>query len=490
MWVTCCPVLMRPDSIRRFLLWGIGSAIVLLIAVAGIATYVSTQHEVDELFDAELAQYARLINRLLVEANTVSLGEQFAITLPDVQLADPAATTSRSLSPFLAEAVHKYERKIAFQVWRNDGALLLRSESASAQQAIGAKVSGFGTRVFNGDHWTTFALFNPDLDVWVLTAQRNDVRDELSLYLAFGQSLPLLFSLVPVLLLVWWVVRRAMSSIGALSSVLGDIDPACVQTVDLDLPQELRPVLASVNRLLAAQHQYIAREKRFIADVSHELRTPLSILAVHSKNLAVAESPAQIEAAARAIQSGVKRLSYLVTQLMELEKLEQVQHIKTSNVALLSLVQEALAQISPGLLERVDWSLDIPAGVVVKVDQGLFLVALRNVLDNACKYAADQSTVVVRLTPAGVLEVINSVVPGYEPDVQRMGERFFRHRAHATIEGSGLGLALLARILHLHHLNASYRFLHPGQFQVQADLSPVLCRGGPEGGRPDMLKTG
>ena len=480
---------MKPERIRRFLLWGIGSTIMALMAVVGVTTYFSTQHEVDELFDAELAQYARLINRLLVEANTVSLGEQFVIPLPDGVAPDEEVSTSTGTPPFMADAVHKYERKIAFQVWRSDGTLLLRSESAPAEQPIAAKVSGFGNMVVADNRWTTFALFNARLDVWVLTAQHNDVRDELSLYLALGQSGPLAFSLIPMLLLVWWVVRRAMASIATLSSTLGAIDPAHARTVSLDLPEELRPVQVAVNRLLEAQHQYISREKRFIADVSHELRTPLSILAVHSKNLDQARQLSDVDTAARAIRMGVRRLSYLVSQLMELEKLEQVQNIHTSSLDLAVLVQESLAQVSPGLLERVDWALDIPAGIIVRVDHGLFLVALRNVLDNACKYAADQSTVTVRFTSGGLFEVCNIVVPGHEPDLQRLGERFFRHPAHAATEGSGLGLTLLARIFHLHHLHPCYRFFPPDRFMVQTDLSPVLERVTRQGSGPDMLKT-
>ena len=480
---------MKPERIRGFLLWGIGGTIVVLMAVVGVATYFSTQHEVDELFDAELAQYARLINRLLVEANTTTLGEQFVIPLPESIRVDAQDVTSPGVPPFIADAVHRYERKIAFQVWRSDGTLLLRSESAPAQLPIAAKVSGFGNTVVAGNAWTTFALFNAPLDVWVLTAQHNDVRDELSLYLALGQSGPLAFALILTLVLVWWVVRRAMASIAELSSTLGAIDPAYARTVSLDLPEELRPVQAAVNRLLEAQYQYIAREKRFIADVSHELRTPLSILAVHSKNLDQARQPADVDTAARAIRTGVRRLSYLVSQLMELEKLEQVQKIHVSSLDLALLVQEALAQVSPGLLERVDWVLDIPAGVIVQVDHGLFLVALRNVLDNACKYAADQSTVTVCLTSKGFFEVSNTVAPGHEPDLHRLGERFFRHPAHAATEGSGLGLALLARIFHLHCLRPCYRFFPPDRFMVQTDLSPVLERVTRQGLGPDMLKT-
>ncbi|MGE4126109.1 MAG: histidine kinase dimerization/phospho-acceptor domain-containing protein [Pusillimonas sp.] len=479
---------MKPERIRRFLLWGIGSTIMALMAVVGVTTYFSTQHEVDELFDAELAQYARLINRLLVEANTVSLGEQFVIPLPDDVAIENEASMITGTPPFMADMVHKYERKIAFQVWRSDGTLLLRSESAPAQP-IAAKVSGFGNMVVADNRWTTFALFNARLDAWVLTAQHNDVRDELSLYLALGQSGPLALSLIPMLLLVWWVVRRAMASIATLSSTLGAIDPAHARTVSLDLPEELRPVQEAVNRLLEAQHQYISREKRFIADVSHELRTPLSILAVHSKNLDQARQRSDVDAAARAIRQGVRRLSYLVSQLMELEKLEQVRKLHASSLDLAELVQASLAQVSPGLLERVDWVLDIPAGIIVRVDHGLFQVALRNVLDNACKYAADQSTVTVRFTSGGLFEVSNIVVPGHEPDIRRLGERFFRHPAHAAIEGSGLGLTLLARIFHLHQLNPCYRFVPPGLFVVQTDLSPVLERVSREGRESDMLKT-
>ena len=468
---------MKIKGIRNFLLWGIGTTIMLLLVVVGLYSYSSTRHEVDELFDAELAQYARVVNLLLLEASVKPTGESLEIPVPVLPSPDSSAIGPRRTLPFMVGAGHKYERKIAFQVWRADRELLLRSESAPAAKPIAERVDGFGSNRFDGAQWTTFSLFDASLGIWVMTAQRNDVRDELSIYLALGQLLPLAASVVPVLLLIIWVVQRAMSSINALSSALLQLNPAQGGRIELTLPIELRPVQDAVNTLLAAQEEYIAREKRFIADVSHELRTPLSILAVHSRNLLAQEHTSSAGQAAQAIQAGVRRLSRLVGQLMELEKLEHVTSLERVDIELHEVVQNALAQVSPGNIERVHWTLDIPAQVRVRVEPELFGVALRNFLDNAAKYGVAHAEVLVTLDAAGVFSVRNTLPEDCVPDLERLGERFFRHAVHAQIEGSGLGVALSKRILGLHGLEVQYVLIAPGILDVQIDLSSVIVPG-------------
>ncbi|TKL84702.1 two-component sensor histidine kinase, partial [Enterococcus faecium] len=92
---------------------------------------------------------------------------------------------------------HKYESKIAVQVWSQDGQLLLRSANAGTHPLQPMEV-GYHVVNFDGYEWVGFSLFAEDLKVWVFTAQREDVRGELSFHLTIDQLLPLSFAVIPI----------------------------------------------------------------------------------------------------------------------------------------------------------------------------------------------------------------------------------------------------------------------------------------------------
>ena len=105
--------------------------LVLLLAIISLAwmatavlIYFDAHHEIDELFDAQLAQSAQV---LLAQARH---------DLKDAREDDDGIATE------IASAGHKYERKIAFQIWDEHGRLLLRSASAPAEP-LATRDSGF-----------------------------------------------------------------------------------------------------------------------------------------------------------------------------------------------------------------------------------------------------------------------------------------------------------------------------------------------------------
>lgn len=61
---------MKINSIRRMLLLSVNAVILLMLLITSLNTWFNVHHEIDELFDAQLAQYARLVRHLLVEPNT------------------------------------------------------------------------------------------------------------------------------------------------------------------------------------------------------------------------------------------------------------------------------------------------------------------------------------------------------------------------------------------------------------------------------------
>ena len=96
-------------SVRSRLLITLSGVFLAAWVVVGITAYVDAKHEVEELFDAELAQSAKLLYTLL--ENELREDEEFHFS-----------TSSH-------DVMHEYESSIAFQVWKGDQ-LVARSQFA------------------------------------------------------------------------------------------------------------------------------------------------------------------------------------------------------------------------------------------------------------------------------------------------------------------------------------------------------------------------
>lgn len=455
---------MKIKSLRRMLLLSINGVILLLMIVTGVSTFYSAHHELDELFDAQLAQYARLVRHLLVESSSIKPAFDNVIEVPRIIEDGIERTSAQERHP----EGHKYESKIAVQVWSLDGKLLLRSANAGTHP-LQPMDAGYHVVNFDGYEWVGFSLYAEDLKVWVFTAQREDVRGELSFHLTIDQLVPLSFAVIPIFILVWLTVYWGTRPINELSARLAGTDPADLKPLQMELPRELQPFQHAVNTLLQELKSYISKEKRFIADASHELRTPLSILQLHTDNLAKAHSGDDIQLANDAIQKSTKRLSHLVFQLMEMQKLEHLSHLEKKQISLLGLISDAMGQIESKHLDNVSWDIRVNAEMTIFVEPALFQCVLRNLLDNAAKYASPNSVVVVEyfstLTHCK-LTITNQLSEGSKPELDRLGERFFRAPINQDIAGSGLGLSIVRKITELHKINLAWQLNDDGRFEI------------------------
>jgi len=445
---------MKIKSLRRMLLLSINGMILLLMTVTGVSTFYSAHHELDELFDAQLAQYARLVRHLIVESSSIKPAFDNVIEVPRIIEDGIERTSEQERHP----EGHKYESKIAVQVWSQDGKLLLRSANAGTHP-LQPMDAGYHVVNFDGYEWVGFSLYAQDLKVWVFTAQREDVRGELSFHLTIDQLVPLSFALIPIFILVWLTVYWGTRPINELSAKLAGTDPADLKPLQMELPRELQPFQHAVNTLLAELKSYISKEKRFIADASHELRTPLSILQLHTDNLAKAQSAHEIQLANQAIQKSTKRLSHLVFQLMEMQKLEHFSQLKKKQMSLLGLISDAMGQIESKHLDNVSWDIRVNAEATINVEPALFQCVLRNLLDNAAKYACSNTVISVQYTVTPIrqtLSITNQLAENSKPELHRLGERFFRAAVHQDIVGSGLGLSIVQKIASLHQVSVTW----------------------------------
>jgi len=405
------------------------------LAAVGLITvwlaYRGALHEIDELMDAQLAQYARIMLALAHEA------EHDEVKPPDIE-------------------GHTYASRLMFQIWHREhdiDRLLLRSPEAPTDWPAAAPRSGYGQLHLGDTAWRVFVAGSDDKVV--LAALDLGIRDELARDLALGNLKPYLVGLPLLGLLLFFVIRSGLRPLSSLRQELARRSPEQLDAiVDADAPRELAPLIGALNRLFERVAGTLANERRFTSDAAHELRTPLAALRMQ---LQVAQrtpdDDERIEAIAKALRGG-ERMTHLVAQLLALARLEgQGAGIERIPISLSDLVRDSAGEFSDEATRKgIDLGQAIAPDIVLPGNADLLRILLRNLLDNALRYVPAGGHVrlsLARDAEGATLSVADDGPGVATGDRARLGERFNRLGPQTT-EGVGLGLSIVRRIVELH----------------------------------------
>lgn len=407
----------------------------LVWLAAAIFTMLDTQHELDELLDGHLAQSAALL-----VAQQTGHG-------PD---GPPGDAVHHETHDEDAPTLHKYAPRVAFQVF-HEGRLSLRSANAPVAP-MSLKTRGFDTiELDDQTSWRVFAAQGNEGDVQVYIGELLSSRNAIFWAVLQGVLMPLLFAL-PILGLVGWVaVRHGLSPLRSLSRVLAQRQAQALDPVELgEMPSEVEPVVQALNALLARIQQMLASERRFTADAAHELRTPIAAIRMQAQ-VALGAGADQIgrNHALTQTLAGCDRATHLVEQLLTLSRLDDSATAPSGHTDVRELAQQVAAEVAPAALaRRQSLELEAPAPCLITADTTLTAVLLRNLVDNALRYSPDGARiwVSVQRSESQVVFKVQDSGPGLdEPEMARLGERFFRVLGHEQ-PGSGLGWSIVRRI--------------------------------------------
>lgn len=207
-------------------------------------------------------------------------------------------------------------------------------------------------------------------------------------------------------------------------------------------PRELLPLVRAFNAALERLASELGRRKRFVADVAHELRTPLAVVSLRVEALEEKESREEL-------RSGVGRLTHLVAQMLDLERLSLAGR-QREPVDLAATARDVIADLAPmALAAGYDLSLDAPAmPVTVTGDPNAIERALTNLVANAIAHASGKGHIEVVVGADKKIDVVDEGL-GVDPSLQpRLFEPFCRN--NSASEGCGLGLHLTREIMRAH----------------------------------------
>jgi signal transduction histidine kinase len=224
---------------------------------------------------------------------------------------------------------------------------------------------------------------------------------------------------------------------------------------------EVGELAEAFNRMASELAAVDTERRELIANVSHELRTPISAMQAVMENIVDGVGPAD-PATMRTMLAQVERLGRLVTQLLDLSRLDaRDASLETRSFAVAPLLQAAVDEAKigagrPGVpMVRLELSVEPPA-LEADGDPDRIRQVVANLLDNAISHSPDGGRVAVGARRNGTADSVELEVsdagPGIPPDeAARVFDRFYRSdSAHSDDGGTGLGLAIARSIVELH----------------------------------------
>jgi two-component system sensor histidine kinase TctE len=292
----------------------------------------------------------------------------------------------------------------------------------------------------------------------VQVAETLDKRAQLANEIIKGVILPQFIILPVILALVWFALSRGLSPLAQLQERIRARPPDDLSPIDSrQVPEEISPLVGSLNDMLARLAHTIAAQKRFIADAAHQMKTPLAGMRMQSELALRQIDPGEIHRSLEQLAKSSESATRLVNQLLALARAENQPH---AGLALEALDLAALARdvvqdwVQAAFTHDTGHDIDlgyeaIGAPPVVAGSALMLRELLSNLIDNALRYTPAGGSVTVRVRSGSnhqaVLEV-EDTGPGIAPgERHRVFERFYRILG-SSAPGSGLGLAIVREI--------------------------------------------
>jgi len=442
-------------SLRNFLLISILLSMVIVGGTTIWSGYRASVHEVEELFDAQLSRSARLILGLVMAEVNLGHIKEFSNGVKENSL---MMVDKKNIEREVYQQGHFYELKIAHQVWDSYGNMLIRSANAPLQP-MSQLEQGYANQTFNDNNWRTFSLWDAQHEFQIITAEREDVRNDLVNKITRQMTWPFILLLPMMGGLVWFFVGKGLMP---LEHIVSDI--ARRKTEDLHLlkfervPVEIQPLVDELNHLFKSLKLSFDKERQFTSDAAHELRTPLAALKVHLQLIQSSDTDADKQVALLAIGQGIDRASHLVDQLLGLARLDP-QAIratqKNTQLDLHALCVNQIAEIYP-LANNKKQSISF------KGDENIFMqgyaypmeAMLRNLLSNAVTYTPPGGEIMLELISdnGGINIYVHDSGPGIPAEKRQEVLRRFKKVQTNALSGSGIGLSIVKRVAELHYM--------------------------------------
>ncbi|RKQ97214.1 two-component system sensor histidine kinase QseC [Kushneria sinocarnis] len=479
-------------SIRRYLTRTLMIVVFAGAGLSALSAWFTTDHEMDEIFDAQLAQMTRVVAGMLgSDMNTRDYRDlldhlnqpgHLAQYYGDSDSQRPPATRSENGPP--RRFMHE-ERLLSMGFWHDDGSpLLLSAYWNDAGRFPAPHEAGYRWVTYDDERWRVFSLDDRDSGIWISIGLREDFQQELARKIVYGNTLPYLLILPLIGLAIWWIIRRGLKPIDALTRQVAQRHHQDLTTIEHATPRELEGLIEAINAFIDRLRLALDRERRFTADAAHELRTPLAGVRIHLDNAQADEEAARLsrtdggEQGQQVLQlnslhkarCGIERLQRVVDQLLTLARLERTPQRPPEIIDLYPIAAQLSSELWPLASDRgQQLAIDGLDTLPVRADPTELGVLLRNLIDNALRYTPEGGSVILSLEQDSQQRPVIRVLddgPGIAPEaLAKVTERFHRNNDQRT-SGSGLGLSIVKELVQRQHASMQLRNRVPHGLEV------------------------
>ncbi len=437
--------------------------LLLLWPLSVIVIWLSAQAIANRPFDRELAETARTLARSVTVPPAPAPRAQ--INLPEVSVAILRGEESEN---FYFQILGTRGEHLAGdrvlpvpeEAPRNDGEVRLRDDELDGREVRVAYLWLPAAATLAADD-----LSPPLVLPLVQVAETLDKRSQLATEIARGVMLSQ-FAILPLaVVLIWFALTRGLRPLDELQRrirqrAIGDLSPIDERAA----PEEVSPLVAAINDLLARLDRSIGVQKHFLADAAHQLKTPLAGLRMQAELAQREVESGDNKAVKRSLQQiarSSQQAAHMVNQLLAMARAEDANEARrVTPFNLSALATEVVHDFVPRALAKgLDLGYEGPGAKDVAaprvVGEALLVRELiRNLVDNAVQYTPGGGTVTVRLLPdpygqVAVLQVEDNG-PGIAQDERELVFQPFYRALGSDVDGSGLGLAIVREIAERH----------------------------------------
>ncbi|CAN7376915.1 sensor histidine kinase [Rossellomorea sp. LjRoot5] len=231
------------------------------------------------------------------------------------------------------------------------------------------------------------------------------------------------------------------------------------ERLEVTTKDEMAELALTFNSMVDSLQHQEDRKRQFLSNVAHELRTPLTYIGGYAKALTdrVQTNPEEIEKSLHLIQKESVRMQKLITELLELNKLEDAAFsLDIEPMVLSQFIMDSLTLIRPQAeLKHIEIKHTLNEESIINGDPNRVMQVFYNILDNALKYSPERTSISIHSYEKDGMAVVKIKddgigIPG--DSLSQIGERFFRSDLSRTRNtgGYGLGISIAKEIMHKH----------------------------------------
>jgi signal transduction histidine kinase len=427
----------KPWSLWRRLVLALGTATLVASLVGSLWLYQTAVQEADQMFDAALDHTAHAV--LAVVRNEAS----------------ELTETSEGVGYELAVIGNSDHNDVVYQVRGPNGVMVYRSHGSPVKPLAGAHDRGFSVAHIDGQDFRVFSLAT-ELDAATIHVAESMARRVKLMHASVARLLvpgvALMLALVSV---VAWTVRKVTRPLVRYAGALDELVVETDTSVDgSGLPMELQSVSRAIDGLLAKVRESLIHERTLTADAAHELRNPLAAMRLQAQIARRSKHRAETDRALAELLTATDRAARMVDSILALARLDARTRVSIGDddVQIGHLVQVIVSEFTATAeLRGIRIATSIEHSIVPG-DEDALAIALRNLLNNALRFARTSVVVDVAHDDEHVTVTVRDDGPGFaEESKRRAFHRFFRGLEEGrTSDGAGLGLALVLRVAQLH----------------------------------------